>query len=76
MLTINFNPYRYCVGVVNFVTLSGVFKIAAGKYHALAMTSDGAVLAWGLNDNGQLGNNSTTNQNVPVKVLCPPRLTE
>ena len=49
--------------------LSGVFKIAAGKYHALAMTSDGAVLAWGLNDNGQLGNNSTTNQNVPVKVF-------
>ncbi len=32
------------------------------------MTSDGAV-TWGLNDNGQLGNNSTTNQNVPVKVL-------
>ena len=49
--------------------LSGVFKIAAGKYHALAMTSDGAVLAWGLNDKGQLGNNSTTNQNVPVKVF-------
>ncbi|MCI5604802.1 MAG: hypothetical protein MR413_04020, partial [Clostridia bacterium] len=48
--------------------LSGIFKVAAGKYHALAMTSDGAVLAWGLNDDGQLGINTSEKKNTPVKV--------
>ena len=33
-----------------------VVAIAAGKKHALAMTSDGSVFAWGDNDQGQLGN--------------------
>ena len=49
--------------------LSGIFKIAAGGHHALAMTSDGAVLAWGLNDHGQLGIFTTENKNIPQKVL-------
>lgn len=33
--------------------LSGVIAVAAGDYHSLAVTSDGHVWAWGLNDRGQ-----------------------
>ena len=45
-----------------------VVAIAAGGYHSLAACSDGAVAAWGYNYYGQLGNNSTTDSNVPVLV--------
>jgi len=45
-----------------------VVAIAAGHGHCLALCADGGVVAWGFNSNGQLGNNSTTNSNVPVAV--------
>jgi alpha-tubulin suppressor-like RCC1 family protein len=35
--------------------LSGVTAIAAGGYHSLAALSNGTVMAWGLDDHGQLG---------------------
>ena len=45
-----------------------VVAIAAGAYHSLALCSDGTVAAWGCNDNGQLGDNTTTKRHVPVAV--------
>ena len=43
--------------------------IAAGGAHSCALLSDGSVECWGLNDHGQLGNNSTANQFItPVTV--------
>ncbi len=42
--------------------------ISAGTYHSLALCSDGTVAAWGLNNVGQLGNNSTGPSFVPVAV--------
>jgi len=48
---------------------SGVIGISAGSNHSLALKSDGTVLAWGLNSSGQLGDNSTTNRNIPVQVF-------
>ncbi len=42
--------------------------IAAGQYHSLAVRVDGTVWAWGLNNDGQLGNNTTTTENAPVQV--------
>lgn len=48
--------------------LSGATAVAGGGYHSLALLSDGSVLAWGANDRGQLGDNSTTYQNTPVHV--------
>lgn len=55
-------------GIGGTGTLSGVTEIAAGKTHSLAITSNG-VVAWGFNVRGQLGNNTTTNNSVPVQVL-------
>jgi alpha-tubulin suppressor-like RCC1 family protein len=43
-------------------------NIAAGYYHTAALKADGTVWTWGSNANGQLGDNSTTQRNTPVKV--------
>ncbi|MBA4357687.1 MAG: hypothetical protein C0405_08190 [Desulfovibrio sp.] len=39
-----------------------------GDRHFCGLISGGAIRCWGLNDNGQLGDNSTTNRNVPTLV--------
>jgi alpha-tubulin suppressor-like RCC1 family protein len=48
-----------------------VTAISGGGYHALALTSSGSVLAWGENQNGQLGNASTSTRGIPVRVKLP-----
>ena len=48
---------------------ANVTAIEAGNLHSLARKNDGSVWAWGGNNNGQLGNNTTTQQLVPVQVL-------
>ncbi len=40
--------------------LSGVVGIAAGAQHSLALLGDGTVMAWGDNEDGQLGNGTTS----------------
>ncbi|MCN0178145.1 Ig-like domain repeat protein [Salinispora arenicola] len=52
-----------------------VVAIAASHGHSLALTSAGAVLAWGANNVGQLGNGNTFNSNTPVTVNLPPGTT-
>jgi LruC domain-containing protein len=49
--------------------------ISAGRYHSLAVTTDGSLYAWGRNNNasqaagaGQLGNNTTTDSSVPILI--------
>jgi alpha-tubulin suppressor-like RCC1 family protein len=49
--------------------LAGVVAIAAGDEHALALLGNGAVVAWGLNNEGQLGDNTTTSRSTPVTVV-------
>jgi alpha-tubulin suppressor-like RCC1 family protein len=46
----------------------GIAAIAAGKFHTCAVRLEGGVNCWGLNDNGQLGDTTTTEQHVPVRV--------
>jgi LPXTG-motif cell wall-anchored protein len=50
-------------------------EITAGADHSLGLGSDGNAYAWGNNDFGQLGSNSTTNSSVPVPVAAPPGVT-
>jgi alpha-tubulin suppressor-like RCC1 family protein len=47
---------------------SGVVDVAAGLDDTCAVTSAGAVLCWGQNTYGQLGDNSTTQSLVPAAV--------
>ncbi len=45
-----------------------ITAIVAGYSHAVALTSDGRLFAWGWNLYGQLGDGSTTQRNEPVEV--------
>ncbi|GAB3280468.1 hypothetical protein GCM10027589_07430 [Actinocorallia lasiicapitis] len=42
--------------------------LASGSAHTLAVKTDGTLVSWGLNDDGQLGNGSTTDATSPVSV--------
>ncbi len=50
--------------------LSGktIVQVAAGEYHSIALASDGTIYTWGLNYNGELGDGTGTNSNIPVAV--------
>ncbi len=48
---------------------SGVTAMAAGGFHTCALTGGGAVLCWGSDDHGQLGDGGTdTSKAIPVAV--------
>ena len=50
---------------------SGVVEIAAGASHALALKSDGSVLAWGNNASGQLGTGDAPSDHLtPIAVTA------
>jgi len=55
----------------------GVTAITAGSRHTCAITGGGTARCWGLNGDGQLGTNSTTNNNYPIPAYSlggwPPR---
>ena len=45
-------------------------QVSAGANHSIAVDTNGNTWAWGRNDYGQLGNNTTSNQSTPVKVFA------
>jgi len=52
----------------NLETDEIIIKIVAGKDHSHAITSNGRVFSWGNNDTGQLGNDLSGNQLLPVDI--------
>ncbi len=51
-----------------FAFLENIIEVAAGSNHNLALAKDGTVWTWGYNYHGQLGNGTTANSSLPVKV--------
>jgi len=49
--------------------LADAQAIAVGGAHACALRATGAVVCWGSNSGGQLGDGTTTDSNVPVTVV-------
>ncbi len=56
---------------VEVPTLRGAVDVALSATHACARTELGAILCWGKNEAGQLGDGTTTAQAVPVPVRLP-----
>ena len=52
----------------NVTAINNIIAIQTGSAHALAIKTDGTLLAWGSNRFGQLGDGSTTQRNRPVEV--------
>lgn len=48
-----------------------VVAISAGLGHSLAVTETGVLWSWGQNNDGQIGDDSTTDRTVPVRVAAP-----
>ena len=49
-------------------TIPKITSVSGATGHNVALRSDGTVWTWGLNTNGQLGDGTTTNSNVPIQV--------
>src|SRR5262249_5311819 len=56
------------INAFGVLSVRTVTAIAAGNRYSMALCSDGTLVSWGDNTNGQLGNNATTSSLVPVAI--------
>ena len=76
----NLNSYIPFKGVVYLISVMLIImsasqsvmaaqpRIEAGIYHSLALKADNTLWAWGDNGNGDLGDGTNVNKNVPTKI--------
>jgi len=48
-----------------------ISEVSAGGYHSLALTTQGRLLAWGLNTDGRLGDGTDVNRKTPTLIFVP-----
>jgi YD repeat-containing protein len=51
-----------------YTSAGDVMQVAAGAYHTLILKENGTVWAWGNNEDGRLGDGTTTSRSAPVQV--------
>ena len=44
-------------------------EVSLGYYHSAAIKADGSLWAWGYNGSGELGDGTTNNSDIPIKIL-------
>lgn len=59
----------FLIGASGNTYAEAFLKIALGNGHSCAITQAGGLKCWGLNQNGQLGDGSLNQSNVPVDVI-------
>lgn len=62
------SPIPVAVNQMGVLLGKTVVSVDAGMGHTIALCSDGTLAAWGWNDSGQLGDNSTVDRYQPVAV--------
>ena len=62
------NPVDVLTSAQDNPALAGIAQIGLGKEHSCAVTTAGVVTCWGHGDWGQLGNDDTSDSNLPVDV--------
>jgi alpha-tubulin suppressor-like RCC1 family protein len=62
------SPDPSATAVDSFSVGPRAVAIEAGSSHTCAVTADAAAMCWGSNGSGRLGNGSTTNSPIPVRV--------
>jgi alpha-tubulin suppressor-like RCC1 family protein len=45
-------------------------QVSCGRFHTLAIKTDGTLWTWGSNGSGQLGDNTTTSRSIPVTTFA------
>ncbi|MGE4571607.1 MAG: RCC1 domain-containing protein [Candidatus Izemoplasmatales bacterium] len=55
-------------GEFNLQNNETIVSIEAGTFHSSALTSENRLFLWGNNGKGQIGNNSTANQGLPLDI--------
>jgi len=68
--TADTTPHTAPVQVTNFGS-SYTIMVQTPDWHSLALQADGTLWGWGINDHGQLGNNTTNEADSPTPVLWP-----
>ena len=63
------SPVQTVSGGNNWVKSSAVTQYGVGS-SSFAVKTDGTLWAWGIGNNGQLGNNATTNRSSPVQTIA------
>ena len=67
-LGVNTSTGSIVVSPVQIGNLSTWSQVAGGWYHMAAVQNNGTLWSWGRNNQGQIGNNTSTNYSSPVQV--------
>ncbi len=68
-INISSTANNWLTSATKHFSFCGIKQVALGGYHSAALTDNGDLFMWGDNSSGQLGNGTTINSSIPIKVL-------